>query len=173
MNDGGLRAPLFGRCALSGIAALQQAEPFAVEGCAPAFGKRLGVENPLAQPQLHPVGPVEEAFFQPRARFEPAFHQNDLLVRAQFGEAAGIQHHHPAARARTLGKLAIDVEAQRLLVAPARVRTPALGAVHRQGGAVRNLAGGEAHQPELRVFLRRKRFRWLPSGGEGGKQQRE
>ena len=86
----------------------------------------------MAQAQLDPVRAVEETLFEPGAKFESPFCQHNLLVRADFGHAARIEHRPAATNAHALRHGLLYGEADGLLLIPARVFAPALGGIDSQ-----------------------------------------
>ena len=165
------RACLFGRRPLVVAARLQDAEPFGPQAGAPALAQGLGVLQALAQPQFHPVSAIEKAFLKPGARLEAAHDEGDLLMRANLGLPAGLEHRRPAADAHPPGDVLFDLHAQGLLFIAAGLFAPAMRGIEGQPGVVIELAGKDNVVPQLHVLIRGARFGWLPSGKAGGKQQ--
>ena len=166
-----LSAPLLGRSALTTLASLEQSKPFAASTRAPSAAQGLVVLHPLAQPEFDPIRAVKEAFFQPGAEFEAPLANAHLLMRADFGETARIEHRPAAADANTVGHGLLKSDTEGLLLAPARGLAPALSGIHGQPCVLVEIARQEHELPQLRIGVVGKRFRRLPSRREGGKQR--
>lgn len=139
--------PRLGRRLAIGAARLQQAQPFPPDVRTPAVAERLVVLQPLAQPQLHPVGAIEETLLQPGAGFEPAPGEDHLLVRAQFGLAAGLEYRSSAADTPIIRHILLDREPQRLNLVATRFFAPAVRGIEGEPRVRADFTGGEHEMP--------------------------
>lgn len=150
-------APLIASRIRIAIAGLGEIEVFAINAGTHALGNGMRVAEPLPKPDLHPVRSIKKPLLYSGARGDSSAAQAKLLVGAQFGFAARLKHANPAANAKPVACILIDIEPKSLLFIAAPLFAPARSCIESKARILVQIRLSDSIHPQLHIFVLRKR----------------